>query len=108
MGDAPVRLDANDRAADCVSKAAAINWPYPVDRRLDQLVEAANGVGAGTRRNELAAALVLVAEADGAALFASVVALRTAKVRDVVLDVEQAAQVVEMPRYKAGRRTRSG
>ncbi len=104
MGDTPVRLDANERACGSVSKAAAISWCYPVDRRLDQLVKVANEAGAGTRRNELAAALVLAADPEPQALVRAVMSLRTALVRDVVLDVPQAAAVVDMPRYGPGRR----
>jgi hypothetical protein len=103
-----VRLDANHVAAETVSKASAINWPFPVDRRLDQLVELANQAGANTRRYEVAAALVAASEPDGEMLLRLVIEWRRAKVRDVVLDVPEAAQVVDIPRYAPGRRRRSG
>lgn len=102
-----VRLDADDIAARTVSKAASVSWPFPLDRRLDQLVELANGAGANTRRNELAAALVAATQADGEALLHLVIAYRKLRVRDAVLDVSDAAQVVDLPRYPPGRR-RSG
>ncbi|MEV7092971.1 hypothetical protein AB0M80_08980 [Amycolatopsis sp. NPDC051045] len=100
-------MDADDVAAKTVSKAASVSWPFPLDRRLDQLVELANEAGANTRRNELVAALVSAAEADGEALLHLVIGYRKLRVREVVLDVEDAAQVVELPRYPPGRR-RSG
>jgi hypothetical protein len=103
-----VRLDANHVAAETVSKASAISWPFPVDRRLDQLVELANQAGANTRRYELAAALVAASEPDGEMLLRLVIAWRRLRVREVVLDVPEAAQVVDIPRYPPGRRRRSG
>lgn len=102
-----VRFDANHMAAETVSKASAISWPFPVDRRLDQLVDLANQAGANTRRHELAAALVAAAAADGEALLRLVIEWRKARVRGVVLDVPEAAQVVDIPRYSPGRRRRT-
>lgn len=99
-----VQLDANGRAAKAVPKAAAISWPYPVDRRLDQLVESANDAGAGTRRNELAAALVAAASDEPDALLAMIIAFRKSAIKDVILDVSRSAAVVEIPRYRPGRR----
>jgi hypothetical protein len=74
---------------------------------LDQLVELADQAGANTRRNELAAALLAVAPIDGDSLLQLVVDYRKRRVRNVVLDVPDAAQVIELPRYAPGRR-RSG
>lgn len=99
-----VQLDANTAAATTVTKAAAFSWPFPVDRRLDQLVELANRAGANTRRHELVAALVAASPADGEELLRTVIAWRKMAVKDVVLDVQEAAQVVLMPRYPPGRR----
>jgi hypothetical protein len=99
-----VRLDADDVAAKTVSKAASISWPFPFDRRLDQLVELANEAGANTRRNELAAALLAAARPDGEALLQLIIAYRKLRVRDVVLEVTDAAQVIDLPRYSPGRR----
>lgn len=102
-----LRIDADDVASKTVSKPASVSWPFPLDRRLDQLVELANTAGANTRRNELAAALVSTADADGETLLQLVIAYRKLRVREVVLDVAEAAQVIELPRYPPGRR-RSG
>jgi hypothetical protein len=99
-----VKLDANEHAARTVPKASAVSWPFPVDRRLDQLVDLANEAGANVRRNELVAAIVAAATADSDALLRMVIEWRRYKVREVVLDVDTAAQVVEIPRYKPGRR----
>jgi hypothetical protein len=104
--DRTVHLDADARAHRSVTKAAAVNWPIPVDRRLDQLVEMANEAGASTNRGELAAALVNAATADGDDLLRLVVAWRTARVRNVVVRVPEGAEVIELPRYGPGRRKR--
>lgn len=103
-----VRLDLNELTVRTPAKSAAINWPLPIDRRLDQLVDLANSAGAATRRHELAAALVAAATADPERLLRLVIRWRTKRVRDVVLDVTDAAQVVEIPRYGPGRRRATG
>ena len=106
--DHGVRLDLNVVAVRTPTKSAAINWPLPVDRRLDQLVDLANSAGAATRRNELTAAVISAATADPQDLLGLVIKWRTQRVRDVVLGVTDAAQVVEIPRYGPGRRRASG
>jgi hypothetical protein len=103
-----VHLDAEARAQVVVPKAASITWSMAADRRLDQLVELANEVGANTRRNELAAALVAAAQPDGQALLDLVVSWRRARVRDVVVDVPSSADVIQLPRYGPGRRRSAG
>jgi hypothetical protein len=102
--DRGIRLDANAIAQHAPTKAAAVSWPFPVDRRLDQLVELANAAGAGTRRNELAAALIASASPTPDDLLQTIVAFRRQRVRDVVLNVDDSAQVVDHPRYRPGRR----
>jgi hypothetical protein len=105
-GTQGVQLDANVVASTTISKSAGVSWPFPVDRRLDQLVTLANRAGANTRRNELAAALVATAPSDGAVLLDALIAWRKRTVREVVLGVDAAAQVVDLPRYSPGRRRR--
>lgn len=100
-----VRLDANEAARQTVPKGAAISWPFPVDRRLDQLVELANEAGANTRRNELAAAVMAAAPTEAEQLLDLVISWRKLKVHQVVLDVDSAAQIIEIPRYRPGRRS---
>lgn len=63
--DRGISLRADLKAASAVAKQAGLSWPLPADRRLDQLVEAANESGAGTRRNELIAAILFAAPTDG-------------------------------------------
>jgi hypothetical protein len=63
--DRGISLRADLKASTAVAKQAGLSWPLPADRRLDQLVEAANESGASTRRNELAAAILFAAPSDG-------------------------------------------
>jgi hypothetical protein len=99
-----VKLDAHGKAHLTVSKSSAINWPFPVDGRLDQLVDLANESGAGTRRNELAAAIVASVLPDPDTLLELVLAWRRAKVWNVLLNETEDANVVYLPRYGPGRR----
>src|SRR4051812_2011919 len=94
-----VQLDLDAKAQGVIAKPAAISWSIAADRRLDQLVQAANDMGANTRRNELAAALLAAAPPGGEELLQVVVAWRRATVRDVVLDVPAQAHVIQLPRY---------
>lgn len=103
-----VRLDADEYARTAISKASAISWPFPVDRRLDQLVELANQAGANTKRHELAAALVAAGPSDPDKLLQAVIDWRKSRVRQVVLGVSEAAEIVELPRFRPGRRRASG
>ncbi|MDG4667337.1 hypothetical protein [Mycobacterium sp. 236(2023)] len=99
-----VQLNAHAKAARTATKQAGVSWPFPADRRLDQLVDIANEAGAGVRRNELAAALVAAAPTDPEALLELVLAWRRSEVRDVLIGLGETAQVVEIPRHPPGRR----
>lgn len=83
-----VQLEADSPARSAVTKAAALNWPMPADRRLDQLVDLANSAGAGTRRNELAAAIIAAAAEDPEVLLQLVLRWRRTKVVDVLVAPE--------------------
>jgi hypothetical protein len=107
-GDRGIQLDADGKAHRAMQKAAAISWPLPADRRLDQLVELANEAGAGTRRNELAAAIVAAATPNAEDLLQLVLAWRRATVRDVVVNVPPDEAVTYLPRFGPGGRRRSG
>ena len=102
--DKGIRLEASLKASTAVTKQAGLTWPIPADRRLDQLVELANEAGAGTRRNELAAAIVAAAEADGEVLLQLVLQWRRSRVRDVIVDSPPESSVIHFPRYGPGRR----
>jgi hypothetical protein len=102
--DRGIRLEADLKASTAVPKQAALGWPLPADRRLDQLVAMANESGAGTRRNELAAAIVACTEADGELLLQMVLRWRRSRVRDVVLDTPRESKIIYLPRYGPGRR----
>lgn len=102
--DRGLSLRADLKACDAVRKQAGLSWSWAADRRLDQLVEIANDAGAGTRRNELAAALIAFAESDGALLAQLVIRWRKSRVRDVLIDVPDDSNVVYLEKYSPGRR----
>ncbi|QQW33523.1 hypothetical protein [Mycobacterium marinum] len=99
-----VKLDANEYASRTVTKQSGVSWPFPVDRRLDQLVEVANAAGANVNRSELVAAIVAAAPDDPEQLLRMALDWRRCQVRDVVIGIGDAAKVVEIPRFRPGRR----
>jgi hypothetical protein len=102
--DRGVSLDADLKACDVVRKQAGLSWSWAADRRLDQLVDIANEAGAGTRRNELAAALIAFAEPDADALVQKILRWRRVRVCEVVLDTPPESSVVYLARHAPGRR----
>ncbi len=102
--DRGIHLEADLKASTAVTKQSGLTWPIPADRRLDQLVDLANEAGAGTRRNELAAAIIAAAEADGEVLLQFVLRWRRSKVRDVIVNPPHESSVIHFPRYGPGRR----
>ena len=99
-----VHVNPDQKAHRTVAKPAAVTWPLPIDRRLDQLVELANEAGAGTSRTELLAAISAGVTTDGQELLQLVVRWRRSTVREVLLDVDADAEVVYLPRHRPGRR----
>ena len=61
-------IDGDTRLKVCPQRAAGIDWPIPLDQRLDALCELADDEGADTTRKELAAALFLAAPSKPARL----------------------------------------
>lgn len=86
-------------------KNAAIQWPLPIDHRLEMLVEAATEAGENTSRKELAAAIMFNAPTDGEELAAILRQYRTATAGDA-LPWFASEEVVELPRHKPGPRPR--
>jgi hypothetical protein len=100
-----VKLSADLKASKTITKQAALTWPLPADRRLDQLADLANeAAGASTRRNELAAAIIAATEADGDALLGLILRWRRARVAEVVLEAPDEQNVIHLPRFGPGRR----
>lgn len=71
--DRGVHMNPDQKAHRTVTKPAAVTWPLPIDRRLDQLVERANEAGAGITRTELLTAVLAAGTADGEELLQLVV-----------------------------------
>jgi hypothetical protein len=98
------RIDPEAKLVEADSKQPGVRWPLPIDLRLDQLVAAANDVGAATTRQELLAALVLSASSEPQQLHSSVLQLRTASVKDA----STVGEVHRFPIHGPGRRPRRG
>lgn len=99
-------IDPDQRLEDFDAVGCQVSWVRPVSRRLDQLVERARA--ARTTRSELSAALMSAQDYTEDELVELVIAYRRKLARDVVLDVEQRATVIELPRHGPGRRQRPG
>jgi hypothetical protein len=89
---------------------AGVSLPVAVDYRLDQLVDAANELGARTTRKELLALLVVEAEVS-AELVQDLLRYRQARVRDVLIavneDLHEDDNVIRMPARRPGPRVQA-
>ena len=99
-----VSLDAPLDA--CKEKPAAVAWPLPVDRRLDELVELVRQVGERTTRKELAAAIMLAASEDPETLSEVLRTYRRATVRNALIAPVEEGNIVSIRRHKPGPRPR--
>jgi hypothetical protein len=97
-------IDLDQLLEDLDPIGCQLSWPRPVSRRLDQLVERARATR--TDRSELAAAILCAHDYAENELTEIVLAYRRKRARDVVLDVDAAATVIELPRHGPGRRRR--
>ena len=100
-----VRPDA--RLDSCKEKNAAVAWPLPVDRRLDELVELAREAGERTTRKELAAAIILATPAEPDALSEMLRRYRRAYARDALIGPVDETNVISIRRHKPGPRPRA-
>ena len=105
MSERSSEIDPDQLIDDFESVGTQLSWPRPVSRRLDQFVERARR--ARTDRSEVAAAIIAGAEFTEEELVQLVIAYRGKRARDVVLDVQAGATVIELPRPGPGRRSRS-
>jgi hypothetical protein len=97
----------NAPLSECPDRQFGFRWPVALDRRLDQLVERANGAGERTNRRELLAALLLNADFTGEELSQLVRTFRLATVGDAVLRAGGGADdnVIEFLHHRPGPRT---
>jgi len=84
---------------------AGVNWALPIDRRLDDLVTLAHGVGENTTRKELIAAILADVEPDATVLTRMLKAYRTMTVRDLLrVRASDAANVISIKSHGPGPR----
>lgn len=105
MPDRFVTVELGAGLIEHPEKNAAVQWPLPIDHRLERLVEVAASVGERTTRKELAAAIVLDSTEDGEQLSALLRRYRLATAGDA-LPWHRDERVVELPLHKPGPRTR--
>jgi hypothetical protein len=98
-----LRVDAEARLHRCLDVAAGIRWPFPLEARLDQLIELADNSGENTNKTELVAAFVYGSPSDVAGLVAVLHSYRIATAGDALLS-PPAENVVEFTRRPPGPR----
>jgi len=99
-------IDGDTRLKACPERAAGIDWPIPLDQRLDELCELADDDGADTTRKELTAALVLAAPPKPARLRAIIDNYRRAKARQAAVVAGGEERVLTIRLRQAGRRSK--
>jgi hypothetical protein len=104
MKVAGVSLDADSFVIDAPQKPASINWPIPVEVRLEQLLDQAKEAGERTNRKELVAALVATSKLSNTQLERMLKRYRKAKVREIV-SVPAGENVVPFSKQPPGPRT---
>jgi hypothetical protein len=99
-------IAAETRLKACPERAAGIDWPMPLDQRLDELCDLADEEGAETSRKELAAALVLAAPSSPVRLKALIDKYRKAKAREAAVTPNGEDRVLTIRPRQMGRRSR--
>ncbi len=97
------RIDAGRRVSGTERRAATFQLPDAVSRRLDDLAKLVDDEGGRTSRQELVAALISTAAADGPALIDTLRSYRTMSVREVTIGAQR-DEVVVVQRYGPGPR----
>jgi hypothetical protein len=82
------------------------NVPVPIFERLEQLMEVANGKGAGTNRKELLAAIILAAPEEGLVLVDLVLAYRMAPSAQANVHGRDVSDVLTYRQHPRGPRRR--
>lgn len=107
MREAPGRvLPRSTKLARCPVVQTNVNWPVPVDQRLNELVSRLAEVGPGDiSRSQLLAALVVAAPADADELDELLRRYRQLTAGGAVL---QPTGPIAIPARRPGRRPRAG
>ena len=99
-------IPGDARLKSCPEWPAGIDWPIPIDQRLDVLCELADDAGADTTRKELAAALVLAATEAPSRLKGLVDRYRIASARQAAASAIDEDRVLQIRTRKRGRRSK--
>jgi hypothetical protein len=99
-------IPGDARLKSCPERSGGVDWPIPIDQRLDVLCELADDAGADTTRKELAAALVLAAPVAPARLKALIDKYRIASARQAATLPNAEDRVLQIRERRPGRRSK--
>ena len=97
-------MEPGERLIDSRDRQVGLRLPLAVDQRIDALIRRATDAGERTNRRELIAAILADSDLTGEQLGTLLRSFRTAKVRDVLLDVDAASDVLHLVSHKPGPR----
>src|SRR2546421_3174494 len=99
-------IPGNSRLKSCPERPAGIDWPIPIDQRLDELCDLADEAGADTTRKEIAAALLLASPTTPRKLKTLIDKYRVAEARRAAIVDSDADRVLHIRERKPGRRSK--
>lgn len=94
--------------ADCPPKKAIFELPFPVDERLELLMEVAGESGYPASRKDIVAALILQASDEGRELGKLLTKFRSAKAKEAEVGTRPDSTVLVEKVRKPGPRRRRG
>ena len=104
----PIEVTVSELLRDCERWTTNITWPAPIDKRINDLCDAAKDAGEADTlsRGEMVAALVLAAPLDGDRLVELLRTLRKATVRESLVrqPEKDEAKVIVLQQRRPGRR----
>lgn len=108
MADVSHRIDTSARLTDpqAVPRHGPYRWPLPISRRVEDLVDRANGIGAGTNVSELVAAILCDSPTDATELKRLVEQYRVRRVADTMVHASSAKQAMFVARGRGRPRGR--
>jgi hypothetical protein len=99
-------IPGNSRLKSCPEWPAGIDWPIPIDQRLDELCELADEAGADTTRKELVAALLLASPTTPMKLKSLIDKYRVAEARRAAIVESDEDRVLHIRERKPGRKSK--
>jgi hypothetical protein len=98
-------VKADELVRNCRKTAVGSNWAFPVEQRMNDLVDRALASGENTSKQELLAAIVCAFDPEDGAMDMALRQYRTAKAGDVSLRDPEEGNVIRIDRHGPGRRS---